>query len=233
MATLTLRFKNKDLKRYRFNKGTSLTVGRSNDNQIRIDNLAVSGHHAKIDAVGEGFLLTDLMSKNGTFVNSQLTTSHWLKDGDIINIAKHTLVFKYEEGEAPQEELASMSQTMVMDTQSYRSMIAKRENSSGEDPTEKKPGVLSYLTGGNGEIKLNKKLIKVGKNKSSDIVVSGLLVGRTSFTISKRPNGYYLSFVGGFSKPKVNGSSVKTAVQLKEFDTIEIGSSKFQFLEKI
>jgi pSer/pThr/pTyr-binding forkhead associated (FHA) protein len=232
MATLTLRFKNKDLKRYRFKKGTSLTVGRANDNQIQIENLAVSGHHAKIDAVGEGFLLTDLMSKNGTFVNNQLATSHWLKNGDIITIAKHTLVFKYGEGEAPQQGPDSISQTMVMDTQSYRTMLAKKGSEPGGDPDKQKPGVLSYLTGGIGEVELNKKLIKVGKNKSSDIAVNGLLVGKTSFTISKRPNGYYLSFVGGFSKPKVNGSPVKTSVRLKEFDTIEIGSCKFQFLEK-
>jgi pSer/pThr/pTyr-binding forkhead associated (FHA) protein len=209
-----------------------LTIGRASENQIQIDNLAVSGHHAKIDAVGDGFLLTDLMSKNGTFVNNELATTHWLKNGDTITIAKHTLVFEYEEGEAPKHDPAAMSQTMVMDTETYRTMLAKGGTTSRADTPEEKVGVLSYLAGGNGDIELQKKLMKVGKSSASDIVVSGFMVGKTSFTVSKRPTGYYLSFVGGFSKPKVNGVAVKTSVQLKEFDTIEIGSSKFQFLEK-
>ena len=61
-----------------------------------IENLAVSGHHAKIDSVGDGFVLIDLQSKNGSFVNEQMINSHWLKDGDVINIGKHSLIFHYK-----------------------------------------------------------------------------------------------------------------------------------------
>ena len=67
---------------------------------------------------------------------------------------------------------------------------------------------------------------------TSNGFVSGLMVGGTAATISKRPNGYSLSYVEGMAKPKVNGKAVKESVMLKEFDEIEIGSVKLQFFVK-
>ena len=77
-----------------------------------------------------------------------------------------------------------------------------------------------------------KKLIKVGKDPSSDIVIGGFMTGKTAFTISKRPNGFYLSYVGGMAKPKVNDLVVKESARLNEFDIIEIGPVKLQFIYK-
>ncbi len=236
MPILTLKFK-KDaakIKEYRVEKGQSITIGRLDNNDIVIENLAVSGHHAKIDSVDETYLLTDLKSKNGTFVNEQLINSHWLKNGDVVTIGKHMILFAYADDEAqPEPDNAAMNQTMVMDTGKYRAMLAKSATSAGGQAESTEPvGILSYLSGGEGEIELTKKLTKIGKNPSSDIVVSGLTVGQTAATISKRPDGYYLSYVGGMSKPKVNNASVKESVSLKQFDVIEIGSAKMQLIHK-
>ena len=237
MPTLTLKFKENTIDEYRLEKGESLTIGRLENNDVVIENLAVSGHHAKIDQVGDGFLLTDLHSKNGSFVNDQLVQSHWLKDGDKIIIGKHTLAFDYPEGEEqPDAATTGMDQTMVMDTNEYREMVDHAMKSQGTGATkilqEEPMGVLSYLSGGKGSVELSKKLTKIGKKSDADIVVSGLMVGGTAATISKRPKGYSLSYVEGISKPKVNGKAVKESVILKEFDYIEIGSVKFQFMLK-
>ena len=236
MPTLTLKFKEKSIGKYNLNKGEALTIGRGGNNDVVIDNLAVSGRHAKIETVDEGFLFTDLKSKNGSFVNKQPVSSHRLKHGDVIYIGKHTLVFAYEEG-APQPDeapAAGMDQAMVMDTEKHRKMVAKSPAKIKPQmrAKEKSIGVLSFLAGGEGEVRLSKKLFKIGKIPSSDIVVGGLMVGQTAATISNRPNGYYLSYVGGISKPKVNGETVKKSVMLKEFDVIEIGSVKMQFVYK-
>jgi len=238
MPTLTLKFKDNTLGEYKIEKGQSLTIGRKESNDISIENLAVSGHHAKIDSVGDGYLLTDLQSKNGSFVNKQLVSSHWLKHGDTVVIGKHTLVFSYAEGEEKPEEEAggAMDQTMVMDTDQYRQMLDHAMKASGAETAkpkqQQKIGVLSYLSGGEGEVELKKKLTKIGKNASCDIVVGGLMMGQTAVTISQRPNGYSLSYVEGMTKPKVNGKVVKESVMLKEFDNIELGSLKMQFFYK-
>ena len=230
MPTLTLTFKDNTIATYRIEEGQSITIGRKASNNVPIENLAVSGHHAKIDSVGEGFLLTDLQSKNGSFVNKELVSSHWLKEGDNILIGKHTLIFTYDEDEKkPDEAAGTMDQTMVMDTEKYRDMLAQAIPKA-EDKAEAKEavGMLSYLAGGEGEIKLTKKLTKIGKSSSSDIVVTGFMVGKTSVTISRRPQGYSLSYVEG-KAPKVNGVAVKASVSLEEFDEIEVGSAKWQF----
>jgi len=230
MPTLTLTFKDNTIATYRIEEGQSMTIGRKASNNVPIENLAVSGHHAKIDSVGEGFLLTDLQSKNGSFVNKELVSSHWLKDGDNILIGKHTLIFTYDEGEKqPDEAAASMDQTMVMDTDKYRDMLAQAMPKAAKAEAKEPVGMLSYLAGGEGEIKLVKKLTKIGKSDTCDIVIGGFMMGATAATISKRPQGYSLSYVGGMTKPKVNGETVKASVALEDFDEIEVGSVKLQF----
>jgi len=230
MPTLTLSFKENIIAEYRIEKGQSLTIGRKASNDIPIENLAVSGHHAKIDAVGDGFLLTDLKSKNGSFVNKQLISSHWLKHEDTITIGKHTLTFVYrDDEERPDDTAGEMDQTMVMDTDKYRDMLA--QTTPEVAAAQKEPVfILSYLSGGEGDIRLTKKLTKIGKSSTSDIVVGGFMMGKTAATISKKPQGYSLSYVDGMSKPKVNGAVVKESVNLKEFDIIEIGSLKLQIV---
>ncbi|MGB5158472.1 FHA domain-containing protein [Desulfobacterium sp. N47] len=236
MPTLTLKFKDNVISEYVLEKTKSLNIGRREDNNIVIDNLAVSGHHAKIDSVGEGFLLTDLQSKNGSFVNEQYVSSHWLQHGDIITIGKHNIIFKYQDNETKPETAGpeDMDQTMVMDTNAYKSMLA-RSTPNAAAPAAAKPdepvGVLSFVSGGTGEIEISKKLFKIGKAPTNDAVVGGFMVGQVSSTISKRPSGYFLSHEGGL-KPKVNGSSVSESIQLKDFDVIEIGSAKMRFFLK-
>jgi pSer/pThr/pTyr-binding forkhead associated (FHA) protein len=225
MPSLTLGFKDKNLRRFRFKQGTTITIGRSRKNHIIIENLAVSSHHAKVESVGDSYLLTDLKSKNGTFINEKPISSHWLQHGENITIGKHILIFAYTEDEQhPKTEDPFIGQTMVMDTDSYRDIMSQNVKN---EPI----GILTYLHGGYGEIELNRKLTRIGKSPTSDIIISGLMVGKTSFIISKRINGYYLSYIGGFSKPKVNGDIIKETIRLKEFDTIDIGAVKFQFIE--
>ncbi len=243
MPTLTLKFKENTVGEFKLGPGKSLTIGRLDGNEVVIENLAVSGHHAKVDSVGDSYFLTDLQSKNGSFVNNQPVNVHKLQHDDSILIGKHTLLFTYADGEErPVEEPVSgggggggMDQTMVMDTGQYRKMLKEGQAADGDATKvlEGAPtGILSYLAGGEGEVELKKKLIKVGKSPKSDIVVGGLMMGQTAMTISKRPHGYSLSFVEGMTKPKVNGKVVKESVMLKEFDNIELGSLKLQFLLK-
>ena len=234
MPVLTLKFKNEVIKDYRLEKGQSMTIGRRSDNNMVIENLAVSGNHAKIDSVGDGFVLTDLQSKNGSFVNDDLIASHWLKPGDLITIGKHTIVFNYTGGEKiPDEKTGNMNQTMALRSDKYKEMLAKNvPNGAEEFVAEKGPsGALSFLTGGEGEITLDKKITKIGKAPTNDIVAKGFSVGKVSATISKRPDGYFFNYVEG-AKPKINGKAIDKSVKLNDFDTIEIGSIKMNFVVK-
>ncbi len=234
MPKLILKFKDTKISDILLDKGRNITIGRREGNDIVIENLAVSGMHAKIDAIDKGYLLTDLKSKNGTFVNGQLVATHWLGHGDTVSIGKHTLVFAYADGEEREVTGAGgMDKTMVMDTEKYRDMLSKSSGNVAATIRKKESmGVLSFLSGGDGEFEIKKKLIKLGKDASCDIVVKGLMIGKTAATVSKRPKGYYLSYVGGMAKPKVNDVAVKESVLLNEFDIIELGGVKMQFIYK-
>jgi pSer/pThr/pTyr-binding forkhead associated (FHA) protein len=134
MPKISLIFKNSVLADYHLPAGCSLKIGRKTDNDVVIENLAVSGHHAKIDAVGDGFIFIDLKSRNGSFVNKELVTSHWLHDGDTINIGKHALAFSYFDSEKqPKDEASKLDKTMVIDTNEYRAMIESGEPKPAAD----------------------------------------------------------------------------------------------------
>ncbi|HBN27249.1 MAG TPA: FHA domain-containing protein [Desulfobacteraceae bacterium] len=230
MPTLTLKFKDNIIQEYQINKGSMQIIGRAKDADIHIDNLAVSGRHAKIDSVGDNFLLTDLKSKNGTLVNDSVIASYYLQQNDTIAIGKHTLVFSLGAGEAVLEHAAiDEDKTLVIDVDMRQNMMDRA--AAAETGGQQAHGVISLLEGGTGEIKISEKVIKIGKGSFCDIVAKGFFIGKLSATISSssRPNGCYMNYVGGFARPKVNGNSVRGAVQLKEFDIIQVGSVKMQF----
>ena len=245
MPKISLKFKNSVLADYHLPAGCSLKIGRKADNDVVIDNLAVSGHHAKIDSVGDGFVFIDLKSKNGSFVNAELVISHWLQDGDTINIGKHSLTFSYFESEnQPEDEQSEMDKTMVMDTNEYRSMIESNEPKpvTAAEPVAAAPaettkkrvrGYVTYMAGGEGTQALKNRLTKIGKDPSSDIVVKGWAVGKTAATISRTRDGYFFTCDEGFSRPKINDRKApKKPYKLADSDIIAIGSMKLQFINK-
>ena len=74
MARLVLVFNKKVIKDCPFDK-ENMTIGRDEGNDIVIDNLAVSGFHARIDKTGDNYILTDLQSTNGTWVWTIIRTT--------------------------------------------------------------------------------------------------------------------------------------------------------------
>lgn len=233
MARLILMFNKQVIREHPLLKD-SVTVGRAEDNTVVIDNLAVSSYHARIDKVGAEYILTDLQSTNGTFINENRVVSHKLAHGDHISIGKHVLLFAGEKGKAEVEEpdpKMSLNKTMILDTVKQRELLSKQKGAAAPQPRPpEKVGIISFVDGsGLGEIDLSKKLTKIGKAETSEVRLSGFLMGATAATISRRPSGYAITFTGGMAKLKVNGVIVKESQDLKEFDTIEIGSYKFQF----
>ena len=228
MAKLILMFKDQVMQEFPFFK-ESMTIGRKPENDIQIDNLAVSGHHAKIDKAGSKYILTDLQSTNSTFVNDKKIVSHSLEDRDKIQIGKHALLFLFSEPDRGEKD--GIGETMILDTAQQRELLGKQEIGAGRE--SKTFGVLSFLGSPEiGEVKLIKKLTRIGKADNCEVKLSGMFMGATAAAISKRPSGYTITFTGGMTKLKVNGQVIKDSVQLNDYDTIELGSKKMQFYEK-
>ena len=74
---------------------TALTyIGRSEENQLRLNDPGVSRRHVLITATPDGYALRDLGSQNGTYVNGDRVDEGLLVDGDRITIGEINLIFR-------------------------------------------------------------------------------------------------------------------------------------------
>jgi len=125
MARLILSLDNQVLAEYNMTK-ERYTVGRLPDNDVRIDNPAVSGHHSLIINILNDSFLEDLNSTNGTYVNGKLIKKHALQHGDVITIGHHQL--RFSDQEANDTEQDEFEKTMVIPTgQQNADQLAKAE----------------------------------------------------------------------------------------------------------
>ena len=100
MIELELKFKDAILKKVEIDK-PEITIGRSPNADIQIDNLAVSKLHAKLFKDNGQYIVEDLNSTNGTFLNDTKVPKAALKHSDIVTIGKHTLTIYYKKKSNP------------------------------------------------------------------------------------------------------------------------------------
>ena len=112
MARLILSLDGQVLAEYNMSK-ERYTVGRLPDNDIRIDNPTVSGHHSLVINILNDSFLEDLNSTNGTYVNGRLIKKHALQNGDVVTVGRHQL--RFVDGSADEED--EFASTMVIERQ--------------------------------------------------------------------------------------------------------------------
>ena len=146
MTILTLRYNEKKIKDFSLMRGQNLTIGRNPDNDIVIDNAAVSGYHARIESVAASFVIRDLNSTNGLFVNKKKVETHALQHNDIISIGKHELVFdrmtfdrsaRVDQSQSVDEDFFD-DKTRFLDTSQHKELIKQTSeiNTTGQSDSE-------------------------------------------------------------------------------------------------
>jgi pSer/pThr/pTyr-binding forkhead associated (FHA) protein len=223
---------------YNMNK-ERYTVGRLPDNDIRIDNPAVSGHHSLIINILNDSFLEDLNSTNGTYVNGKLIKKHALQHGDVITVGHHQLRF-VEDDDAQQDEfertmVIQPSQRPVEKIADARAKAEQAQPSSGTtsqvralpDGAEKalKKARLQVLSGAfaGRELELSKALTTLGR--------PGVQVA----AITRRSDGFYIVHVEADrpdNYPLVNGTPIGAqARRLVDNDVIQLAGVKMGFFE--
>jgi pSer/pThr/pTyr-binding forkhead associated (FHA) protein len=236
MARLILSLDGTVLAEYNMNK-ERYTIGRLPDNDIRIDNPAVSGHHSLIINILNDSFLEDLNSTNGTYVNGKLIKKHALQHGDVITAGHHQLRF-VEDDEAQQDEF---EKTMVIQpsarpveriraavdtghTATATGATSARRTLGNGTPTVKK-AKLQVLSGAfaGRELELTKALTTLGR--------PGVQVA----AITRRSEGYFIVHVdaeGEDNYPLVNGAKIGAqARKLADNDVIQLAGVKMGFFE--
>ena len=211
-----------------------ITIGKEKDNDIAIESLSVSRYHTRLIQKDDKFILEDLASSNGTFVNKIKIDRYELKEEDIILIGKHTLVFKKEnEGSVTMPNPHFKERTGILDTKKHRELLAKnlQQRAEKRDEIVVLKGIIAYISdsGKVEEVQLNKKVTTIGKGNTADVKVKGFLVGKSALLIDKKPDGFYVSRGNGINSPRLNGKSIRGKNRLRNDDFIDIGTTKMYF----
>jgi len=92
MATLVMR--NGPLAGTSVSLSSRLTrIGRHSESELQLDDVTVSRRHAEIERVGDGYVVRDDGSLNGTYVNGERVDEARLEQGDEVQVGKFRLIF--------------------------------------------------------------------------------------------------------------------------------------------
>ena len=224
MARMILSLNGQTLAEYNLSK-ERYTVGRLPDNDIRIDNPAVSGHHSLIINILNDAFLEDLNSTNGTYVNGKLIKKHALSHGDVVTIGHHQLRFvdsDLGDGEEAVEKtllIAPGSREMAQ----LRGAAEQEQESVSTSVMHAQPARLQILTGAfaGRELQLKKPLPTLGRP------------GVQVVAITRRGESYSLVAVheGQLDPaPRINGETLGAGARpLNDNDVIEVAGVKMGF----
>jgi FHA domain len=238
MARLMLSLDGQVLAEYNMNK-ERYTIGRLPDNDIRIDNPAVSGHHSLIINILNDSFLEDLNSTNGTYVNGKLIKKHAMQHGDVITVGHHQLRFvDSQDGDAEQDEF---EKTMVI-TPSSQGEDRIRRVGQAVDQAAKAAGATRKAGAGDGATALPKAKLQVlsGAFAGRELELTKALttLGRPGVqvaAITRRAEGYFIVHVDSGKEndyPLVNGVAIgPQARKLNDNDVVQLAGVKMGFFE--
>ncbi|GAB4350680.1 MAG: hypothetical protein Kow0099_34400 [Candidatus Abyssubacteria bacterium] len=232
MAILTLVFGREVLGTYDITKDKTI-IGRAEDCDIVIDNLAVSRHHSIIERKEGIFTINDLDSNNGTFINGQrITEPTPLNFGDEIGIGKHVLVFDSHSRKIRPEKAPVAEAQRDMDSTERGTLYVEPQalEKIQRKSTATRKAHLRPITpsGMQDPITIDKSDIVFGRAPDCDVKIRGLFASQRHAILSRLENGFHLTNLAVFSRTRVNGVKVESAY-LCDGDEITLGKSKFTF----
>jgi hypothetical protein len=237
MPRLVLKFEGATLKEIPL--GTRpVTIGRAPDNDIPIDNLAVSNYHARVYVEAGSLVVEDLNSLNGCFLNDIRVERSLLKDGDAILIGKHEiLVDQAHDAVLPADgsrkaPAPRVNETMILDTQERRKLL-EAAVAAGErsqlSPERMRVPTLTVTRGRTDqkEYRISGKLTVIGNSIMATVRLRGWFTPEVAAQINKHEDGYYLG--RGDRVPKINGVGIHGLTKLNDGDVIEVGRVRLNF----
>jgi pSer/pThr/pTyr-binding forkhead associated (FHA) protein len=250
MAKLVITLDGQPLSEFELDK-ERITIGRKPNNDVPIDNLAISGEHAAITTFRNETFVEDLGSTNGTLVNKQPITRHALHHGDEIEIGKYHLKYvniqelghkieAHEKGEPefdkaeilhPNQALTMLSGAKPTSDMMAHTIPLVMPEAARRAITAPKPGLTPAET-----VEPHAVIqILSGPNtgRALELTKTSTSLGKPGVqiaVITRRPHGYFLTHVHGDDYPAVNSQALDAHPrQLADHDVIELAGVKMEF----
>jgi pSer/pThr/pTyr-binding forkhead associated (FHA) protein len=246
MARLVLSLDGQQLAEYNMSK-ERYTIGRLPDNDIRIDNPAVSGHHALIINILNDSFLEDLNSTNGTYVNGKIIKKHAMQHGDVITVGHHSLRFIDGEADEPADEFertmvigAADAAKLRMPPAVHATAPVAAASSAAAPAMTAKPAASGTAAQSfpNGVLPKAKLQVLSGQfaGRELELVKTLTTLGRPGVqiaAITRRADGYYIVHVESGREgdyPLVNGAAIgPQARRLHDNDVVQLAGVKMGF----
>ena len=246
MAKLILKFDNRELRECALD-AYPISIGRLPDNTIVVDNPAVSGRHARVFREGEHYVVEDLKSTNGTFVNEKPIARHTLVDGDVMLVGKHSLTFSLHGGDetpvAPRAAGAYVQDiggTLVLDTMRQKSLLENLDHGRASQmhtviPKTAIPappprtGSIRVVAGKTSQVEypLSAMTTIIGKADNAQIKLTGWFKPKIAAAIARKGDGFTVSPMA--AEVSINSRKVAGRQDLHDGDVIEVAGLTLEF----
>ncbi len=229
MTQWTISLNDKPIKRFTLKEGWNLIIGRGVDSDIIVDNTAISRQHSSIELKDGRYILTDLGSLNGTFVNGKrITGPTHVTEHDVINLGKFRLSIS-EDGEPMHAASygahpSTEDQTIII---SAERLAAKTNVFDSKKPDHKLVLIEGHAVPKQIALK-GKSSIKIGKDASCDMVLSGLFVAGAQAYIVAHADQFKLIPQRSWASTFLNDRKIKGEQLLSKGDIIKVRSTKIR-----
>ena len=205
-----------------------MTIGRTADNDIVLENRGVSRRHAQIEFNENAAVVIDNESLNGTFVNNRKVNEEVLRDGDMITIGKYSLI--YHSQVRKESSSSELDGTMVLKTKKQKELL--RNDKIEKEIIQRMGG--SVLIGEENadfsEYQIDRNVTTIGKAKFVHVHAKGFMLSGIQAKIVRENDQHNIINLGRRGKTRVNGEPI-SRYSLRNGDIIQIGKSVFKFVE--
>jgi pSer/pThr/pTyr-binding forkhead associated (FHA) protein len=212
-----------------------VNIGRLPDNTIVIDNPVVSARHARVFREGNDYVIEDLKSTNGTFVNGKPVARYGLREGDVVVIGKHSLLFTLAGAEQPEIAIGGVA----IDAGSQRVIDGFDHARASQVPPvipktsipvpPPRAGALRVIAGKSdrNQYPLTAMTTLIGKGDNAQIRTKGWFKPKVSAAIARKGDGFTVTAMG--ANVTVNNQKVSGRTELHDGDMIQVSGLTLEF----
>ena len=232
-------------------EGDEILIGREPDSTLQIDSPGISRRHARLYFQNNQYLLEDLGSSNGTFVNGErISNPRVLKNGDIISLGK-LIQLEYQVALPPvsatmiDSELPQVSRTII--EQALQKPLVPAQPPAAPPvaiPTDLRPEMtmigtdmpvsqmlappqLIVAIAGQAlkTYDLRQTRVTIGRLEDNEIAIDSRIISRHHAYLDRVPDGYLLTVIPEAGNPVLfDGRPLTASHKLQHGDMLRIGS---------